>query len=115
MERAKLIDTGFSTVDAEYPVILSDGGTLTLRFEDWQENEVEIYFGEPVAFKWQMCESFLENEREDSCYEIENSKWLAEHISQSVVTKEEGYIHYKFNFNGNGQLEVLALGYMQKT
>lgn len=114
MEIAKLLETKFSTADAEYPVVIVDGGILTLKYQDWQENDVEIYFGEPVAYKWQMCEIFLKNERDDCCYEIENSKWLADHLSQGIVTKEEGYIHYRFNFNGNGQFEILAIGYMQK-
>jgi len=115
MEKVTLLKTGFSTADAEYPTFVKEGGILTLRYEDWKESQIEIYFGETIAFKWQECESFLDNERDDSCYKINGSLWLAQHVSQGVVNESDGYNHYRFNFNGNGQLEVISLGFEQKT
>ncbi len=115
MEKVRLIETGFPTADSEYPVVVADGGTLTLKFEDWQEKAIEVYLGEPVAYKWQMAESLWIGERNDSCYEVDNSTWLAAHVGQEIVSEEEKYKHYRFNFNENGNLEVLAIGYMYKS
>lgn len=115
MEYVKLIEAPFTTADAEYPVVIADGGTLTVKYMDWRENDVEIHFGEPVAYKWQMCEEYLEGERFDSCYEVVNSKWLQKHIEQELICENEGHCHFKFNFNENGQLEVIALGFEVKT
>ncbi|WP_415889829.1 hypothetical protein ACMXYV_00485 [Neptuniibacter sp. SY11_33] len=114
MQIAKQIEPGFSTADAEYPVIRQEDGDLTLCFKDWQENSVEVFFGDVIAFKWQMVESFLANERDDCSYEIEGSEWLDLHRKQGEVESEE-YKHYKFNFNAIGQFEVLALCYIVKT
>ncbi len=115
MEIAKLIEPGFSTADAEYPEINQDDGDLIVRFVDWQERRVEVFFGDTIAFKWQMAESFLENERDDSSYQIESSNWLELHYKQGEIGQNEKYNHYKFNFNGCGQLEVLAQCFTVKT
>ncbi len=115
MEEAKSLETKFSTADAEYPSLIKDGGLLTLKYEDWREVMVEVCFHETVAFKWQECESFLENERDDCCYEISNSKWLEEYLKQGVVAENENIRHFRFNFNGIGQLEVLSIGFAQNT
>ena len=111
LEIAKLIETGFSTADAEYPEILQIEGDVILKFRDWREEKVEVFFADPIAMKWQMAESFLNGERYDSCYEIEQSNWLKLHIDQDEVSESEGYKHFKFNFNENGQFEILALSY----
>lgn len=115
METAKLIHPGFSTADAEYPEIHQEEGDVVLRFKDWRENEVEVFFADPIAFKWQMAESFHDGERDDSSYEIVESDWLDLHIRQGVVSGSEEYKHFKFNFNGCGQFEILALSYSIKT
>ncbi|MFA0294330.1 hypothetical protein AB4487_23580, partial [Vibrio splendidus] len=115
LEIAKLIDTGFSTADAEYPEIFQVDGDVILKFRDWREEKVEIFFADPIAMKWQMAESSLNGERCDSCYEIEQSNWLKLHIDQDEVSESEGYKHFKFNFNEIGQFEVLALNYQLKT
>jgi hypothetical protein len=115
MEQVNLIKTEFSLSDAEYPTFKKDGGVLTVVFEDWQESKIEIYFGEVVAFKWQECESYLENERDDCCYKIISSNWKKQHIEQGIILESEGYSHYRFNFNCNGQLEVISLGFETKT
>ena len=115
MEIAKLIETGFSTSDAEYPEIHQIEGCVILRYKNWQEKDIEVFFADPIAFKWQMAEAFHAGEREDSCYEIINSEWLALHLQQGEVSESEGYRHYKFNFNGLGQFEILSLNYTVKT
>lgn len=115
MQIANKIDPGFSTADAEYPEIKQEDGDLTLRFKDWQENTVEVFFGEAIAFKWQMAESLLANERDDCSYEIEESEWLELHRKQGEFGPSEDFKHYKFNFNAIGQFEVLALCYTVKT
>ncbi|GAB3536069.1 hypothetical protein Q5H80_07195 [Vibrio sp. SNU_ST1] len=115
MEIAKLLHTGFSTADAEYPEIHQVKGDVVLKFKDWQESIVEVFFADPVAMKWQMAESFLEGERYDSCYVIENSEWLNLHIAQDQISDAECYKHYKFNFNELGQFEIIALSYTVKT
>ncbi len=114
MERASLIKPGFSTADAEYPEIRQEDGDVVLRFKDWQQKDVEVFFADPIAFRWQMAESFHEGERDDSSYEILNSDWLALHVKQCVIAETEEYKHFKFNFNGCGQFEILSLCYTVK-
>ena len=114
MQVTQKIDPGFSTADAEYPEIKQVDGDLTLYFKDWKERLIEVFFGDTIAFKWQMAESFLEEERNDSSYKIENSDWLRLHVKQGIIGSNEGYNHYKFNFNDIGQFEVIALCYTVK-
>ena len=116
MEVAKLIQPPFSTADAEYPEIHQEDGDVILRYKDWQENIIEVFFAEAMAFKWQMAEVFYEGEdRDDSCYLIENSEWLKSHMQQSMAAETEEYNHYKFNFNGCGQFEILATSFTKQT
>jgi hypothetical protein len=65
MERAEIIDLGFSTADTDFPSINMNGGELTLKFKDWKENQREVLFSDIVAFKWQMIEIFVEGEEYD--------------------------------------------------
>lgn len=114
MERAEIIDPGFSTADAEFPNVNMNEGDLILRFKDWQENQREVFFSDILAFKWQMIETFIDGEEYDRSHIITGSLWLAEHVKQGEVGSHEGYKHYKFNFNGNGQLEVISNGFTVK-
>ncbi len=114
MERAEIIDPGFSTADADFPDINMDEGDLILKFKDWQEIQREVFFSDTVAFKWQMIETFIEGEEYDRSHIIAESEWLAEHIKQGEIGAQEEYKHYKFNFNGNGQLEVISNGFTVK-
>ena len=114
-EEAKYLQVDFSTADAEYPEIIQEDGDVVLRFNDWKDNIIEVFFAESMALKWQIAEIFHEGERPDACYEIENSEWLNLHISQGEASKEEGFKHYKFNFNGCGQFEILATGFTKRT
>ncbi len=115
MESAKIINTPFSTADADYPEVQQSDDILTLSFTDWREIEVTIVFEGVAAYKWQTIEQFMEGERYDECHEILNSSWLSEHLKQKVITKEENHKHYKFNFNACGQFEILATKYNVKT
>ena len=115
MQKFQLIDTKFSVADAEYPEIQQVDGDVVLRFKDWQENAVEVFFADSIAFKWQMAEELNPEERYDSCYEVLNSVWLKLHIDKEVIPTSEGYKHYKFNFNELGVFEVLALSFILKT
>ncbi|WP_027856635.1 hypothetical protein [Marinobacterium jannaschii] len=114
MERAEIIDPGFSTADAEFPSIDIDEGDLVLRFKDWQEIQREVFFQDTVAFKWQMIEAFIDGEAYDRSHIITDSQWLAEHVKQGEIGPQEEYKHYKFDFNGNGQLEVISNGFTVK-
>ena len=115
MEIAKLLEPGFSTADADPLEIRQEDGDVHLRFKDWQERIVEVLFADAIAHKWESIESFYERERNDSCYEILGSSWIAEHIQQRVIAESAEYKHYKLNFNAWGQFEVLAKGYTTKT
>jgi hypothetical protein len=115
MEIAKPIEPGFSTADAESPEIRQEDGDVRLRFKDWQERIVEVFFADAIAHKWESIESFYEGERNDSSYEILGSSWIAEHVQQRIIKESAGYKHYKLNFNAWGQFEVLAKGYTTKT
>ncbi|WP_432460197.1 hypothetical protein [Agarivorans sp. QJM3NY_25] len=114
MERAEIIDSGFSTADSEFPDINIVEGDLVLRFKDWQEVQREVFFSDVVAFKWQTIETFIEGEEYDRSHLIKDSSWLAEHIKQGEVGEQEECKHFKFNFNGNGQLEVICNGFTVK-
>ena len=111
MERAEIIDPGFSTADADFPDINMVEGDLILKFKDWQEIQRVVFFSHTVAFKWQMIETFVEGEEYDRSHIITESEWLSEHIKQGEIGAKEEYKHYKFNFNGNGQLEVISSGF----
>mgnify|MGYP003384961329 CR=1 FL=1 len=115
MESAKLLVTEFSTAGAEYPEIHQTEGDVILRFKDWREQPVEVFFSDPIAFKWQMAICLSQNERDDSCYEILESEWLALHIKEEEVSASEEYVHYKFNFNECGQFEIISPRFTAKT
>ncbi len=44
MPTVKLIDPGFTTADAGYPSMNFDNGNLQLRFVDWRERPVLVFF-----------------------------------------------------------------------
>ena len=115
MNRPIRLNTTFSTADAESPEIHCRNGELFLTFKDWQNKNVSVLFADPVGFKWEEADSFYEGERDDSCYIIENSEWIATYLKNGDISKNEAYQHYKFNFNGIGQLEVIALSFLERT
>ena len=89
-------------------------GDLVLEFKDWQETEREVFFPDAVAFKWQMIETFIDGEVYDRSHLVIEYKWLEEHVKPGEIGEQEVYKHYKFNFNGNGQLEVISNGFTVK-
>mgnify|MGYP001310083759 CR=1 FL=1 len=113
MNIPRKLTTSFSTADADFPEIHQIDGDLIIRFKDWQELNVGVFFADPIAFKWQMADNFYKGERDDCCYEIIKSSWISEHIKQGEISETEEYHHYKFNFNTCGQLEVLAISYTE--
>lgn len=113
MEMVKLIETAFSTADAEFPNIFQEDGDLLVVFRDWKENEVRLHFADHVAFKWQMAFELNEGERDDCCYQVLESSWLAKHIACEIISETEGYKHYRLNFNENGQLDVISFNLVQ--
>ncbi|WP_431685658.1 hypothetical protein [Hahella sp. NBU794] len=104
------LNDSFSTADAEDLKIYSENGELTLHYQDWREQKVEICFNDVVAYQWSEAMELLDGERDDSCYEICDSEWIKLHCDQGLM-HEKSHRHYKFNFNDTGQLEVLAAGY----
>ncbi|EGQ8448700.1 hypothetical protein ACXWHK_003109 [Vibrio alginolyticus] len=115
METVKMLDLGFSTADAEYPEIHQEEGDLRAEFKDWQEKTVKLYFADYVACKWEMVFDLLEGERDDSCYEICSSLWLKQHVQSEIINCDEGYKHFRLNFNELGQLDVIALNIVVRT
>ena len=115
MSQLTRLNTTFSTADAERPEIRYCNGELFLTFKDWQNKSVSVLFTDPVAFKWEEADCFYEGERDDSCYVIENSEWIAAYLKHGDISKNEAYQHYKFNFNSIGQLEVIALSFLERT
>ncbi|WP_425398200.1 hypothetical protein [Aeoliella sp.] len=112
MDTARPLDPGFSTTDAELPELQYDGEVLVAKFRDWRERWVTVRFLGVYAFRWQGIEILLESEPYDGSCEIENSKWLAEHIRQSIVDNEgRDHHHYRFNFNAVGSLDVICSSY----
>lgn len=115
IESAKLILPGFSTADSEFPEIYQEEDQITLQFEDWQKHLIEVVFADPIAFKWQIAFLPLEGERNDCCYEIENSSWITNHVKQHLISAADRYRHYRLNFNEIGQFEILATGFTANT
>lgn len=115
MEKVEILDTGFSTADADSPEFTQEKGDLLLHYNDWQEKLATVFFVDTVAFKWQMALSLRDGERDDCCYKVLNSLWLQEQIEAEVIRLDEGYNHYKFNFNEIGQLEVIAQDFKLRT
>ena len=92
------------------PSIQLDGADIRVIFRDESLYPfLQIFLGDYVAYKWQMAKTLTEHEKVGECYQVLNSKWLQEHVSQDVVNPEDGNYHYKLIFR-DSQLEVLALG-----
>ena len=118
METALHIETRFATDDARGPfieIMEKDGlpEHVALKWFDYHGRQVEVLFRDVIALKWQMAASLLDGERDDCCYEILDSKWIALHLEQESIPSSHSYKHYRFNFAGgcNQQFECLAEGY----
>lgn len=108
-ETARLLNTSFSTADAEEPKFYYDDRVLILEFTDWNERQIKIKFHESVAVKWQETDSPGPQDRNDRTYEILNSNWLNEHLSQRMIEPVECHKHFKLCFNACGVFEVIAI------
>lgn len=107
-EIAKLLEPGFSTVDAEFPRFEFREGTLTLDFLDWQERAVRVWFLEAAGVKWQELDFSGPQCRDDSVYEMMGSSWIAEYMAAGTGREGAGLRHFRLCFNARGVLDVLA-------
>lgn len=108
-ERAKIIDPGFSVADADLPSISTSDEGLIIRFRDWREDSIEALFIDAVSFRWDEIDwDLVEGERFDSVHVIDNSEWMTEHLAQNSFASDDGFKHYRLNFNAGGTLEVIA-------
>jgi hypothetical protein len=99
----------FSTADAERPRVVSELGRLRVSFRDWREKFVTLFFHDVTAFSWDEGEAAIDaNHRDDCCYIVHNSPWLARHREVGTLTPSEGHRHFKLCFNAAGVLQVLA-------
>lgn len=115
-ERATIIDPGFSVADAELPEISTTDEGLVIRFIDWRKERVEALFVDAVSFRWDYIDlASAEGERFDCSHTIENSEWLAEHLAQISFTPDEGFKHFRLNFNVGGCLQVIARAIQTRT
>lgn len=99
----------FSTADAEYPEITLERGCLRVGFRDWREELVTLLFHDVVAFSWDDGDAAVNaNHRDDCCYIVHDSPWLARHREVGTVISTEDKRHFKLCFNAIGVLQVLA-------
>jgi hypothetical protein len=113
-EECQPFDPGFSTADAEYPMLELRDGVLTIAFVDWQEERICVKFDDVMAVKWQETGALLQNEPFDGACVVEDSTWLEQHLVDSRIGVPHSYRHLKFNFNACGSLEVLCAGFRQE-
>lgn len=103
------LHASFSTADAEYPQIVSDHGFLRVTFQDWREKTVGLVFHDVAAYSWDDGDAAIDTgHRDDCCYVVRDSHWLARHREVGTVMPSEGHRHFKLCFNAVGVLQVLA-------
>lgn len=108
-EQAEVIDPGFSIADGEHVSYLYDGEFLSFQFTDWTEETIVVRCSSVIGFKYQWATGeCLADERFDSTHLIHNSRWLLEHQKQGEGSKDQGWRHFKLNFNAAGVMEVLC-------
>ena len=99
----------FSTADAERPQIVSERGDLRVTFRDWREETVKLVFYDVAAYSWDDRDAAIDPaHRNDDCYVVRDSQWLARHREVGTVMPTEAYRHFKLCFNAAGVLQVLA-------
>ncbi|MEK6258920.1 MAG: hypothetical protein AABP62_09925 [Planctomycetota bacterium] len=107
--RYELLRESFSTADADYPAIVSERGCLRVTFRDWREELVTLLFHDVVAFSWDDGDAVVNaGHRDDCCYIVHDSPWLARHHEVGTVMPTEALQHFKLCFNATGVLQVLA-------
>jgi hypothetical protein len=107
-EKAIPINPGFSTADAESVSFSLQKGNGILEFLDWREQPVKVHLEGTIALKWQEADSHGPEARDDMSFEIEESEWLRDHLTQNITNAEQGHRRYKFCFNAVGILEVIC-------
>lgn len=109
MEKAIVLNPGFSVADAEYPDFTLKHDTLVVEFVDAREIPVRVSFINAAGVKWQEITTNDGPEKRDDCvYEIQHSKWHAAYLEQGARSVQDNLHHYKLCFNAYGPLEVLA-------
>ena len=100
-------DLGFPTADAENVRLSYASGDLTMQFTDWQEQTRSVRFEEVLGFAWQ---DELDNSeiRDDVCYRIAASPWLARLLELTGEPNPNEFSHYKLCFNACGVLDVVC-------
>ena len=107
--RYEPLHESFSAADAEYPHIELASGCLRVRFTDWREETVTLLFRDVVAFSWDEGDAALNaSHRDDCCYIVHESPWLARHREVGTIIPAEDRRHFKLCFNAAGVLQVLA-------
>ena len=106
----RVLDVGFVTWDSETGPSLSlldlpSTSVLLMTFVDVYGRLVSARFDDAVAMRWQVEPTSLGGERDDRCYEVIGTKWLADH---QVETGIEHLRHLRLPFNMRGLLEVLC-------
>ena len=108
--RVDEVDFGFVTWDSETSPLLSllnlpSTDVLLMTFVDAFGRLVSVRFLDAVAMRWGVAIDHVAGERDDRCYEVTGTKWLADH---QVETGIEHLRHLRLHFNMCGLLEVLC-------
>src|ERR1041385_8201545 len=82
------LSAGFSTADADRPEIEYARGGLLVKFKDWREQLVTLWFPDAVAFRWQDEAALPAGVRDDCPYEVTDSAWVAELRSFNALPEE---------------------------
>ncbi|TWU05388.1 hypothetical protein Poly21_57050 [Allorhodopirellula heiligendammensis] len=101
MPTAETIDLGFSTADAEHPVISYMNGDLTLTFLDWREQPIRVVVRDVTRFEWSgESAAHLKGEPLDGTCVARDSVWVPRKAGNRCE-------HYCLNFNAcGGRLDV---------
>jgi len=78
---------------------------LLVTFVDTGDRLVSARFHDAAAVSWQVVGQYGDVERNDRCYEIIGSRWLAEQQDEWGMPELR---HLKLNFNLAGVLEVVC-------
>lgn len=108
-EEVREYDPGFSTADARHLTFSCDWDDPVMSFVDRQQNLVKVTFEDLVGLMWQEASSREPEPQDGLTWEILNSKWLNLHLSEDIVSQDEGYRHFKFCFGERGVFEILSI------
>src|SRR5947207_15796288 len=98
--RYEPLGESFSTADAECPQVISERGCLRVVFRDWREKLVTLLFHDVASYSWDNGEAAVDaNHRDDCCYIVHDSPWLARHREVGTLMLPEAHRHFKLCFN----------------